>query len=306
MGQRGLAKATLALIGAATEILEEIQPATVRTVCYRLFSLKLIKSMTKNETNRVSKILVTARERDMIDWSWIVDETREIERKPQWGDIKEFIDAAKQGYARDYWFNSPYRIIIVSEKSTVGGVLRPVMREYGVEFLSVHGFNSATRMWELAQASADDSRDLILLYCGDFDPSGVWMSERDLPERMEEYGGEFELIRLALVSGDVAPDDSTTFRAEDKIKDSRFKWFVQNYGHTCRELDALDPNGLRDRVTTKIREYIDQEAWDRYKATEKAEVETLERVFEKWSPEQLEASLKMPEVPAWWRDDVSQ
>jgi hypothetical protein len=287
MGQRGLAKTTLDVIRAASRILEEIQPATVRAVCYRLFNAKIIKSMARNETNRVSKILVTARERDMIDWSWIVDESREIESKQQWGDIKSFISTVKKSYAKDYWLASEYRIIIISEKSTVGGVLRPVMAEYGVDFLSVHGFNSATKMWELAQESADDDRNLILLYVGDFDPSGNWMSERDLPERLKEYGGEFDLERLALRREDVRSGDPTTFRAEDKNKDSRFKWFVSNFGYDCRELDALDPNELRNRVTAKIKEYIDEETWERYKATEKAEIETLEKVFEKWSPEQI-------------------
>jgi hypothetical protein len=302
---RGLSQSTLKIIEAASGILAAIQPATVRTVCYRLFSAKLIGSMAKNETNRVSKILVTAREKNMIDWDWIVDETRQIERKPQWGDVQEFVGDVKRQYAKDYWLNSNNRIIIVSEKSTVGGVLRPVMNEYGVEFLSVHGFNSATKMWELAQSSAYDDRDLILLYVGDFDPSGMWMSARDLPERMREYGGEFKLERLALTTSDVRSDDPTTFKAEDKTKDPRFKWFVANYGGTCRELDALDPNELRDRVTSRIRGYIDQDAWERYKATEKAEIETLEKVFEKW-PEQIEASLKMPEMehqtPSWWLD----
>ena len=72
---RGKARRTLALIEAAAEILDEIHPATVRAVCYRLFTLGLIDSMKKGETNRVSTQLTYAREQRIIPWEWIADET---------------------------------------------------------------------------------------------------------------------------------------------------------------------------------------------------------------------------------------
>ena len=43
----------------------------------------------------------------------------------------------------------------------------------------MHGFSSATTVHDVAQD--DDGRDLIVLYVGDYDPSGLYMSERDLP-----------------------------------------------------------------------------------------------------------------------------
>jgi len=48
---RGKAQATLQLVDAAIRILEEIQPATVRAVCYRLFAEKLIPSNVKANTD---------------------------------------------------------------------------------------------------------------------------------------------------------------------------------------------------------------------------------------------------------------
>jgi hypothetical protein len=81
---RGKAERSLALIDASYAILQEIQPATVRAVCYRLFTLGLIESMAKTCTNRVSTQLVDAREQGLIPWEWVVDETREVERAPTW------------------------------------------------------------------------------------------------------------------------------------------------------------------------------------------------------------------------------
>ena len=45
MSGRGKAQKSLELIDAAREILEEIQPASVRAVCYRLFVAGLIANM---------------------------------------------------------------------------------------------------------------------------------------------------------------------------------------------------------------------------------------------------------------------
>ncbi len=59
--KRGKAQKTLNLIDAAAQILCEIQPSTVRAVCYRLFTLGMIESMGKSETNKVSRQLVYAR-----------------------------------------------------------------------------------------------------------------------------------------------------------------------------------------------------------------------------------------------------
>ena len=85
---RGKSPRSWALIRAAREILKQIQPASVRAVCYQLFSRSLIEAMTKAETNRVSTQLTWARETGLIPWPWIVDETREAERANAWENPK--------------------------------------------------------------------------------------------------------------------------------------------------------------------------------------------------------------------------
>ena len=68
---RGKAQKSLALIAAAKEILEQIKPATVRAVCYLLFTRKLIPNMSKGSVAMVGEQLVYAREEEIIPWSWI-------------------------------------------------------------------------------------------------------------------------------------------------------------------------------------------------------------------------------------------
>lgn len=278
---RGKAQATLDLIEACLEILTEIQPATVRACCYRLFTRGLIPDMSKASTNRVSRALVGAREDGAIRWEWIVDETREAERITQWSDPDEIIAAAVHGYRRDAWQDQPRRVEIWSEKGTVRGTLQPVLRRLGVMFRVMHGFASATTVRQIADESRTSPKPLAALYVGDFDPSGMFMSEVDLPARLARYGAAVELRRVALLPGHL--DGLPSFAAETKVNDGRHAWYVGHYGRQCWELDALSPVRLREDVETAITGLMDPDAWQRACEVEQAQVQSLQHFHNEWT-----------------------
>ena len=120
---RGRSARTLELVDAVRAILADIEPASVRAVCYRLFVAELIGSMERRETARVSRILVDARKRGEIPWHWIVDETRRAERQGTWADPTSFADLAQRTFRRDRWMYQPVRVEVWSEKGTVRGTL---------------------------------------------------------------------------------------------------------------------------------------------------------------------------------------
>jgi hypothetical protein len=60
--------------------------------------MKLIASMVKSETNRVSRLLTEARELGLISWDWVVDETREAERVNAFTDPQDYVEAVKRSY----------------------------------------------------------------------------------------------------------------------------------------------------------------------------------------------------------------
>jgi hypothetical protein len=127
----------------------------------------------------------------------------------------------------------------------------------------------------------DDGRELVVLYVGDYDPSGMFMSEEDLPTRLSKYDGDHvTLERIALTREQVRGLPS--FPASDKRKDPRHKWYVANYGKRCWELDAMDPNDLRDCVEEAIKELIEPVAWERCDVVNKAEQDSLRGVLQKW------------------------
>lgn len=280
---RGKSKSTSALIDAAAEILAEIQPATVRAVCYRLFAAGYIRNMGKVETAKVSRNLVYAREQGAIPWSWIVDETRRPESIASWDKPEELIQAAVSQYRKDYWADQPDRVEVWSEKGTVRGTIAPVLRDLGVTFRVMHGYGSATAIHQAALDSVDSEETLNVLYIGDWDPSGLHMSEVDLPDRIERYDGEVNIKRIALSAADVAPGTTIPhFEAATKAKDPRFAWYRNRYGTRCWELDALSPVILRERVHDAIVDYLDLELWNRCVEVEKAERESMQSFFKDW------------------------
>ena len=278
---RGFARRSLELIEAMHTITEAAQPITGRGVGYKLFTAGLIASMARKEMQRVYRLLKEAREREIIPWDWIVDETRSLERVSTWSNPAEYAECVARSYRRDFWDQQPHRVQVWSEKGTVRGVLAPVLNKYAVGFNPVHSFTSATDAHNSAED--DDGRDLIVLYVGDFDPSGMCMSEKDLPKRFGKYGGDhIKLRRIALTREQVRGLPS--FPASDKRKDPRYRWFRSNYGDRCWELDAMDPNDLRDCVEREIVRLIEPVAWERCEIVNKAEQESLKSILEKWGP----------------------
>jgi hypothetical protein len=276
---RGMAQRSLDLIEAMYTMVEAAQPITGRGVGYKLFIAGLIPSMARAEMQRVYRLLKEARERDHIPWEWIVDETRSIERISTWSDPATYARCVARSYRRDFWDQQPVRVEVWSEKGTIRGVLEPVLDRYAVGFRVMHGFSSATVLHEVARY--DDGRLLIVLYVGDFDPSGLFMSEQDLPARLAEYNGHhIDVRRIALTREQVKGLPS--FPATDKRKDPRFNWFRKNHGSRCWELDAMDPNDLRACVKREIKKLIEPAAWKRCEVVNRAEQQSLQTVLQKW------------------------
>jgi len=281
---RGKSERSLALIAEGKDILSVIHPASVRATCYQLFGRKVIESMAKSETNRVSVQLTYARESGLIPWDWIVDETREVEHQfSAWDDLAEYLDTVRTDYARDRWTRQPNRVEVWSEKGTVRGTLKPILQKYGVPFLPLHGFSSATALFDAVERSHSTKQFVIALYVGDWDPSGMRMSERDIPTRLDRYGGVIDFRRIALTKEHCRQlGTRPSFSVETKRRDSNYAWFKEHYGSRCWELDAMNPADLRAVVEQAIRECIDWDIWAQDDRVEAAELVSIEKVISTW------------------------
>ncbi|MDP1650391.1 MAG: hypothetical protein Q8M01_19620 [Rubrivivax sp.] len=284
--RRGRAPETLRLEQAIVSIVDARHPITVRGVCYALFTMPLIPDMSVNSTGKISRVMTDMRERDELDWTLIVDGSRAVDRVNLWSDPDEIIKSSVDGYRRDYWQDQPTLVEVWSEKSTIQGVLAPVLDELGITFRVMKGFGSFTAVRQAAEDSMDlpDDREAVALYVGDWDPSGLYMSEVDLPRRLARYGSMWSFRRIAITHDDLA--GLPHFDTASKSGDVRFKWYLENTTadpSKSWELDAMNPNDLRERVRAEIEKYIDKDAWQHALMIEKAEVASMKVFHKAWT-----------------------
>src|SRR5215813_7320953 len=106
-----MAQRSLDLIEAMYTAAKAAQPITGRGVGYKLFAAGVIPSMERAEMQRVYRLLKEAREQGQILWSWIVDETRELERVSTWANPASYARCVARSYPRDFWDQQPRRLM---------------------------------------------------------------------------------------------------------------------------------------------------------------------------------------------------
>jgi hypothetical protein len=282
---RGIHKSTSIMRVNIYDIAQERQPITVRGIAYQLFVRGAIESMARKNVAKVSRVATQMREDGDLPWEWIADETRRKEQVSTWQDPQKFMAAALAQYRKNFWDHQPFHVEVWSEKSTVAGVLAPILNDYAIGFRVQHGFGSATSLHEAAQESAayESNYATQVLYVGDYDPSGLYMSEVDIPDRIERYEGCVEVHRIALSESHCRVLDLPYFPVASKATDPRYKWWhEQGYGPRCWELDAMDPRLLRNEVKEAIRRYVDPVAWERCKTAEEAEHASMAAFFKRY------------------------
>lgn len=283
-------KETTRLIELANNILAREYPATVRQVFYCLIAIDAIDN-SDPDYKRVSRILTIARKDGRIPYEWIVDRSRPTYRPNVFKDPEAYAEFVAEDYHRDYWTMQTNHVEIWSEKDAIIGSIEPVTDKYGVTVRVARGFNSTTRVREVAQDLLVVRKPKHIFYIGDHDPSGC-MAEGEVLQRVIWHycdligrahrapqrhdatlafadGLDIHIRRLAIHQSDIAKFNLPPQAVKDT--DSRAPWFEEQYGPDTVELNALPPTELRARISRAIRNLLDKEAWDRAMRAERVE-----------------------------------
>jgi hypothetical protein len=112
---RGRSGETRILIAIIVKIAAQIRPCSVRALAYQLFNRKLIPSMAKEHTAKVSRLCTIAREEGDLPWNWIVDTTRREASVSTWDDPEDYASTIQSAYRRNKWIAQPKHISVWSE-----------------------------------------------------------------------------------------------------------------------------------------------------------------------------------------------
>ena len=240
--------------------LEAYLPLTLRQVFYQLVASEKVEN-SKSAYTGLSKLLKWARIDGLIPWEALQDRGRIFHDLTGWADRGDFAEAQLddflQGYRRDLLQTQDVYLEAWIEKDALASIFTREALPYSVPVVVCRGFSSVSFLHDFKERLAYiGDRRPVMLYFGDFDPSGVEMlkaMETTLQDELAAGGVEFK--RIALL-----PDDIRRYRLPHnpdaiKEKDSRTQKHLEAYGALAVELDALRP----DLLARKIRQAIDAE-----------------------------------------------
>ena len=256
---------------------------TLRQLYYQLVSRDIIPNTDRSYKN-IGSLVSNGRQAGLIDWKMIEDRNRGTVYPPHWENPGEIIESAANQFRIDKWENQEYHIEVMVEKDALSGILEPVCRRLDVRLTANKGYSSSSMMYEIGKRIENrnsDLKDIVILYLGDHDPSGIDMT-RDIEDRLYMYSSMvyFEIKRLALNWDQIEMWNPPENPA--KITDSRYKKYLSEYGKSSWELDAVEPRTLAKLVEDAVMEYIDQEIWDEDIEKEKSMINELLEFSSKW------------------------
>lgn len=227
---------------------------TLRQLFYRLVSDETLKN-TVSDYQNLSKYSAAARRGGAFPA--LLDRTSEIHVAATWDSPRELVEAARDQYRRDRTEGQEHQLWIVIEKAGLLDQLSAWFGDLGLPMAALSGYASQTDADQIRSRVRDDGRPAVLLYGGDFDASGEDIF-RDLRRRTSCWR---EVRQVALTAAQV--ESHGLPELPGKYSDSRAGRFMARHGRLVQvEIDALDPDDLRDLFSEAVDAYWDQSAYD--------------------------------------------
>ena len=259
------------ILALAASIVESYDTGvTLRQLFYRLVATEALPN-TKVAYQTLSKVTAEARREGAFPA--LIDRTRSIHRYRTFPGPDEARDWLCRTYRRDRTEGQEFSVYLGVEKAGIVEQLETWFGDLGVPILALGGYSSQTYVDEIAADIDEQGRPAILIYAGDFDPSGEDI-QRDFIGRVGRFE---EVVRVALTSQQVEEYDLP--EQMGKAKDTRAGRFIARHGRLVQvELDALPPDVLRQLFADAIDSYWDDEACAAAVERERGEVARLEAV----------------------------
>lgn len=276
---------------------------TVRQIYYRLVASQVISNSTGSYRS-VVQALVDGRRDGAISYTDIEDRTRSIHvPKGQEEYTASSTFNAYYGHLKNLdrkydiprWWGQPNKVMVLVEKQALASLFEQVTDRCGVDLVVCRGYPSLTLLYEVSERLLDaDERteNVLLLYFGDFDPSGADI-ERSVGDSLEgDFDVDFEIERVAITMDQIQQYNIPP--APAKTTDSRYEKFVADTGVAWQiELDAIEPKQLQDIIEDAVEQRFDQDIFD----TERyAELTSRQKEIRGWVKGALNPKFKPPKV----------
>jgi len=251
---------------------------TLRQMYYQFVARALVPNGQRTY-KRIGAALTSARYAGAFPVEWLEDRGRTVHQGRVMGDSTD-VESALAAAAdelrrasdlwlhRSRWFGQPVHVSVWVEKEALSGVFERPCNRLGVSWFACKGYPSVSALdaWldQVERTHVLGSvEDAVVLYFGDHDPDGFEIprsAERNIAKlrsnrEYSDLGIRFERIALSL--DQIHRYSPPPFPA--KMTSARYKSYVDEHGiNDAWELDALNPNVLRDLITENVNEYFDE------------------------------------------------
>ncbi len=251
-------------VSICTEYAKQGFDLSLRQLYYQFVARDLLEN-TEGNYKKLGKIITDARLAGLVDWNFIKDRGREVISNPHWDNPGEILETCANQFRIDTWEDQPNYVMVMVEKQALEGVLIPTCKKLDVEFIANKGYSSASTMYEIGRKMHENNRFNTharrltgkarkphIIYLGDHDPSGIDMT-RDVFTRLSMFAETTVTVhRVALNMDQVEeyqPPENPT-----KLSDTRATKYIEEFGYSSWELDALEPAILAKLINDKILE----------------------------------------------------
>lgn len=293
---------TLELVSYSQDVVEEYRKQDLRLTLRQLYYQLVTKNLITNEEKsykRLGKAVSTGRLAGLLDWDAIEDRGRVPKRHPHWKNVRSIVESALHSYRLNRLKGQPTYVELWVEKEALAGVLEPLAERFHIVLMVNKGYSSQSAMYQAACRIDEACREQdkagqegrivsnpVILYLGDFDPSGEDMV-RDIGDRLNMFlegykideeeepstpyehssptGWNIEYCRALQVEVQkiaITMDQIQLYNPPPnpaKISDSRAKAFIAEHGASSWEVDALPPSVLEQIVIDAVEEHLDME-----------------------------------------------
>lgn len=255
---------------------------SLRQMYYQFVAADLLAN-TETNYKKLGTIISDARLAGLIDWNMIKDRGRETVQNAHWDNPSQILESCASQFRIDTWKDQDNHVEVMVEKQALEGVLEPVCRELDIRFTANKGYSSSSSLYEIGRnlyEAGEIGKELHVIYLGDHDPSGIDMT-RDIRERLSMFSeSTVNVHRVALNMDQV--EEYKPPENPAKLKDTRAAKYIEKFGKSSWELDALEPALLADLVCQTVVKLRDEKIHKKAMKVQDGHRKKLLELSNKW------------------------
>lgn len=251
----------------AITIIDEMQAAgytlTLRQLFYQFVRRNWIANQEK-EYKRLGDVVKRGREAGYIDWNAIEDRNRTHYGFARAQSAEQAMRDLADRVKLDPWLEQDFHVEVWVEKQALESVIGRACAKHRARYMACKGYLSTSETYDAGQRFAraiQEGRQPVMIHLGDHDPSGIDMT-RDNGSRLSLFTRQgVDVRRIALNMDQIEQYNPPPNPA--KVQDSRAKEYIETHGTSSWELDALQPDVLRNLIECELDTLVDPDRWEK-------------------------------------------